>query len=90
MDITNTASAGRKQKQDVFVTISGNMTGNIIEVTSDVSTLFEKEIIKSAEMILAKYDIKNCHLTIEDHNALDYAIKARVEAAVLISINGDQ
>lgn len=77
-------SAGRKEKGDAFVTASNNGNGKtIVSITSPVRALFSEAQDAAVSRALDELDAGDLVLTVEDCQALDFVITARVKAAVL-------
>ena len=83
--IARTAGAGTVESSDAMVTVSpaDPGTGIVVEIQSPVKAQYEDDMVKSAKEICARYGIKDAKISINDKGALDYALRARVEAALL-------
>lgn len=86
MKITKTAIAGTENREDLRVTVRPAQQGVEIIVRSSVGALFGPQIEAAARELLAQYGIEACVLEIDDQSALDYAVRARVETAILRAI----
>ena len=89
MKLTRCASAGTDNREDVKVTVAPAESGIRITVRSSVAALFGKQIEAAARDILNQYQIEACAMEIDDHSALDYALRARVETAILLAMEED-
>ena len=72
--------AGTLESNDILITVD-NGEGITIELESSVKKQFGKQIEKVIRETLEKLNVENVKLTAVDKGALDYTIKARVEAA---------
>lgn len=79
--IIKNASAGTMESSDAFVTIEP-AAANQINIESAVEAQFGESIRKSAEEVMAEYQVSGAKLTIKDQGALDCVIRARVETAI--------
>ena len=79
--IIKTASAGTMESSDAFVTIEP-AAANEISIESAVKAQFGESIRKSAEEVMAEYQVSGAKLQIKDQGALDCVIRARVETAI--------
>lgn len=86
MKIARCAQAGTDNREDLRVCVFPAKDGISIAVHSSVSPLFDHHIEAAAREILAQYQIEACRMEIDDHSALDYAVRARVEAAVMCAL----
>jgi citrate lyase subunit gamma (acyl carrier protein) len=75
-------SAGQPEKQDVVVQISDDQTPLKIEISSPVKDLFGKAILQTVEEELISLDVIKGTIIIQDYQALDFVLRARVKAAV--------
>ena len=72
--------AGTLESNDILITVD-NGEGITIELESSVKKQFGKQIEKVIRDTLEELNVENVKLTAVDKGALDYTIKARVEAA---------
>lgn len=81
MTIKKKGQAGTMQSSDlmVFVEPADELT---LEIESTVKKQFEHLIRAKLEEVLAKQEITKGKIRITDRGALDYAIEARLEAAL--------
>jgi citrate lyase subunit gamma (acyl carrier protein) len=81
MTITKQGQAGTMQSSDlmVFVEPADELT---VEIESTVKKQFEHLIRAKLEQVLAKQGVTRGRIRISDRGALDYAIEARLEAAL--------
>jgi citrate lyase subunit gamma (acyl carrier protein) len=84
MKITKEAIAGTLESSDLLVKVAPSQTGALeIVVRSEVIKQFGKQIRRVIEETLSKLQVSEGTVVVEDKGALDYAIRARVQAAVL-------
>ncbi|HLO67697.1 MAG TPA: citrate lyase acyl carrier protein [Holophaga sp.] len=81
MRIRRKATAGTMQSSDLVVTVEPSEALGI-EIESTVKKQFEHLIRARIEAVLAELDVTSGRVRVSDRGALDYAIAARVEAAV--------
>jgi|1185.fasta_scaffold1019880_2 citrate lyase subunit gamma (acyl carrier protein) len=90
MKILKQALAGTLESSDVLVKVEPNETGKLeIVVHSEVIKQFGKQIRRVIEDTLSKLGVSEGVVIVEDKGALDYAIRARVQSAVLRSAGGE-
>ena len=80
MKLKKEAMAGTLESNDILITVD-NGAGITIELESSVKKQFGKQIEKVIRETLEELKVENVKLTAVDKGALDYTIKARVEAA---------
>jgi citrate lyase subunit gamma (acyl carrier protein) len=84
MKIVRTATAGTLESNDVMVYISPrDEPGLSIELNSIVEKLYGEDIRRTAEKVLKDLGVTQAAVSLDDRGALDFAIKARVETAVM-------
>jgi len=78
------AKAGLDERGDVLVRLSPaeENSGVQIDLESTLLSLFGDQIRASVLKVIEGYGLKDLKLTIRDQGALDYAIRARVQAAI--------
>lgn len=78
------SQAGTDEKNDVIVEIQplGRGEGIKIEINSPVKKQFGRQIESSILDVLHKRGIEDVKVTVHDKKALDFAIRARLEAAI--------
>ena len=81
MKISKKGQAGTVQSSDLMVTVEP-AEGLTIEIESTVKKQFEHLIRAKLEETLVKHGVKTGKVSISDRGALDYAIEARLEAAL--------
>ena len=74
--------AGTDAKQDAVVTVSDIPVDLQVEIRSPLKDLFGKSLEKAAREELNRLDVRNGTVLIEDNQALDFVIRARIKAAV--------
>lgn len=84
MNIARKAQAGTIQSSDlmVFVEPAAEL---VIEIESTVRRQFEHLIRAKIEEVLRSHGVTAGRIRVSDRGALDYAIQARVETALLRS-----
>ncbi|MHB9097646.1 MAG: citrate lyase acyl carrier protein [Syntrophales bacterium] len=82
--ILREAKAGLDDRSDVLVCISPGEAGSgvQVEIQSTLMSLFGDQIRASILEVIEGYDLTDLKLTVNDRGALDYAIRARVQAAI--------
>jgi len=75
-------TAGQEVKQDAVVRIADDDGPLTIEVESTVQGLFGRAVRRAAEEELARLTVTTGTVRIEDRQALDFVIRARLRAAV--------
>lgn len=75
-------SAGRLAKQDVLVRVSDDSSPLHIEIKSSVSGLYGRALQVASEGELKRLKVSNGAVCIDDNQALDFVIRARIRAAV--------
>ena len=89
MVITKEASAGTPTKNDALITVGPNgVKGLEIELKSIVFLQFGDQIIHAAKEMAEEMGVTSALIKIDDYGALDYVIRARVEAAIVRSQRG--
>jgi citrate lyase subunit gamma (acyl carrier protein) len=81
MRIERKASAGTMQSCDLIVQVEP-LARLEVEVDSTVKKQFEPLIRERVSAVLARLGVESGLVRVSDRGALDYAIEARVEAAV--------
>ena len=81
MIILKKGQAGTMQSSDLMVIVepAPELT---IEIESTVKKQFEHLIRAKLEQVLAKFGVESGRISVSDRGALDYAIEARLEAAL--------
>lgn len=81
MIILKKGQAGTMQSSDLMVIVepASELT---IEIESTVKKQFEHLIRAKLEQVLAKFGVESGRISVSDRGALDYAIEARLEAAL--------
>jgi citrate lyase subunit gamma (acyl carrier protein) len=81
MHIKRKASAGTMQSSDLMVIVEPH-DKLTVDIESTVKKQYEHLIRAQVDSVLKTLDISAGHIRVSDRGALDYAIAARVEAAV--------
>lgn len=82
MEITKQARAGSVESCDCLVTVSPCGEGIQLRIDSIVFNQFGEAIRQTVLSTLESLSVKNAFVSVIDRGALDYVIRARVEAAV--------
>lgn len=83
MRITTDAIAGTLESSDVMVKVSPGDAGRLeIAITSSVMAQFGEAIRAVVDETLAKLQVSEGQIVIDDKGALDCTIRARLQAAV--------
>lgn len=82
MNIIQEAFAGTLESSDVMVKVQPNAGLEII-IRSEVSKQFGKQILRVTEATLERLGVTSGLIILEDKGALDCAIIARLQTAVL-------
>ena len=90
MRIIKQAVAGTLESSDLLVKVEPNDSVLDIVVRSEVIKQFGKQIRRVVDETLARMEVDRGTVVIEDKGALDYAIRARVQAAVLRGSGSDE
>lgn len=84
MKIVKEAIAGTLESSDLLVKVAPSGTGTMdVIIRSEVIKQFGKQIRRVVDETLRKLSVSEGTVIVEDKGALDYAIRARVQAAVL-------
>ena len=84
MDIVKQAVAGTLESSDLMVKVAPAADGRLeIVIASEVMQQFGRRIRELAEETLARLGVATGVIEIEDKGALDCAIRARIQAAVM-------
>lgn len=81
MQIRRKATAGTMQSSDLMVVVEP-ADALLIDIESTVKKQFEHLIRAQVAATLKTLEVATGHIQVSDRGALDYAIAARVEAAV--------
>ena len=82
-EIVKRAVAGTLVSSDVYVEITPNDSGILIDIDSVVAAQFGEEIRRAASEVLAQQGVANAKVKLVDRGALDCVIRARMETAVM-------
>lgn len=82
MKILKKGQAGTMQSSDLMVIVEP-AEELIVEIESTVKKQFEHLIRAKINEVLAKFETTAGRISINDRGALDYAIEARLEAALM-------
>lgn len=83
MEITKSFVAGKKGKADIEINLSPSKNESIeVTLESSVERLFGNHIRDYIKEYLSRFGITSCEVEVVDDGALDFVIKARVEAAL--------
>lgn len=81
MHISKKAQAGTMQSSDLIVSVEPDKE-LVVEIESTVQRQFGHLIRQRVEAVLKRLKVERGRIAVSDRGALDYAIEARVEAAV--------
>lgn len=81
MEIIKTATAGSLESSDVLVTVH-KADDLEIEIDSTVMAQFGRQIKNLVEATLEQMGVSAARVVVEDKGALDFILKARLEAAL--------
>lgn len=81
--ILKAASAGTMESSDAYVEIEPGSAGLEIHVESVVERQFGQAIVAAVEDVLREQQVENAVVRVVDRGALDCALRARVETALL-------
>lgn len=81
-EIVRPARAGSVESNDLLVIISP-ADDLSIDISSEVSLQYGDDIKRVIEDTLKEFGVEKAQIKVEDKGALDFTIKARVEAAIL-------
>ncbi len=89
--ILREAQAGLQDKGDVVVRLKpGDAHSGIrLDIESKVMSMFGDQIRASVLEIIDSYGLTDVHVSVQDQGALDYAIRARVQAAIERAVKED-
>ncbi len=78
--MAKTITVGSLESSDCMITLKEG-TGNV-HIESVVAAAFYDHIETLVRRVLKTHEVRNVDLTLEDRGALDYAIEARLIAAI--------
>ncbi len=81
MHINRKASAGTMQSSDLMVVVEPH-DSIVIDIESTVKKQYEHLIRAQINSVVERLGVASGHICVSDRGALDYAIAARVEAAL--------
>jgi citrate lyase subunit gamma (acyl carrier protein) len=82
MKIQKPAKAGTMESNDIYVMVQPGDGGIEINLESIVMIQFGKQIEKVIRETLEDLKVENALVVAKDRGALDYTIRARIEAAI--------
>jgi citrate lyase subunit gamma (acyl carrier protein) len=79
------ARAGFDERGDVLICLSPaeKNSGIQADIESKVMSLFGDQIRASVLEVIEGYGLKDIHIIVRDQGALDYAIRSRVQTAIV-------
>lgn len=84
MDIKKPAQAGTMESGDVYVTVEPSTAGEPeIILESLVLEQYGRQILQTVRETLETCQVTGVKITVRDRGALDFAIRSRVETALL-------
>ncbi len=84
MVIERKAAAGTAEKQDAAVTVWPE-EGVMVTVESAPHERFRGQICDIMRDELRQMDVRDIHVAVEDHGALEFVLRARLRAAVMLA-----
>lgn len=82
MKILKPAKAGTMESNDIYVMVQPGNGGLEINIESIVMQQFGKQIERTIRETLESLKVENVVVVAKDRGALDYTIRARIEAAI--------
>ena len=83
MRIKKAAKAGREDVGDLVVEVAPIQNDSVeLEIKSSVKRLFGKHQEEYISKLLAEYKVNGVRVCVTDNGALDFVIRARLEAAL--------
>lgn len=82
LKIVKPAKAGTMESNDIYIMVQPNEGGIEINIESIVMKQFGKQIERTIRETLEKLQVENALIAAKDRGALDFTIRARVEAAI--------
>jgi citrate lyase subunit gamma (acyl carrier protein) len=84
MKIISSAQAGTLESSDAYIQVNPLEGDKIeLEIHSSVEELYGEMIEELILEILKKMNVTGLHVKVQDKGALDFVLKARLQAAVL-------
>lgn len=83
MEIRKSSIAGSLESSDLMVEVSPGKNGREIILKSVVEKQYYETIMEVVVKTLDDYGVNDIVITINDRGALDFAIRSRVETALL-------
>ena len=91
MKIVKEAIAGTLESSDLLVKVAPSSARTLdVTIRSEVIKQFGKQIRRVVTETSNKLEVSEGTVVIEDKGALDYAVQARVQAAVLRGANSEE
>ena len=87
-EVLKRAWAGTMESSDVYVEIEPAEKGVTIDLQSVVQAQFGASIEAAVRDVVAACGVENAHVKVMDRGALECVLRARVETAVLRSVEG--
>ncbi len=85
--IVRRALAGTLESCDVTVSVAPGTGGREIRIESPVAVQFSDEIHRAVGETLDAFEVTDVTVDVFDRGAFDFAIRARVEAAVVKAVD---
>ena len=85
MNITKSAQAGAQESNDILITVTPNEQGGIqvqLEAKRVILKQFGKQMEQIIQVKVEEMGVDNVTIRAQDKGALDYTIRARVQAAI--------
>jgi len=87
-EVLKKAWAGTMESSDVYVEIEPAEKGVTIDLQSVVQAQFGASIEAAVRDVVAACGVENAYVKVMDRGALECVLRARVETAVLRSVEG--
>ena len=82
MDLLHDATCGSLESSDVYVVVKPGGEGVQLTVESIVKKQYGKRIEEVARGVLERHQVSRAQVFIQDHGAVDFVIRARLETAL--------
>ena len=80
--IIKSAVSGSTENGDCYIEISPNASGLNVDIHSTLILQFGDKIKQTVNEVLSDCGVQNATVMIDDHGALDWILRARLETAV--------
>lgn len=76
------AVAGSTENGDCYIEIAPNEKGLELDIHSTLILQFGEKIKETVNLVLSESGVQNAKVTVDDHGALDWILRARLETAI--------